>query len=107
VTNLRSGDHVIWQKKKLCQVVERMPPRTGPTFAGVPPPGKFLDICPYGMTREEWAKTCDDVTSFRVKDLNNEEVFVAEGYDLLYVNPMIVLAVMAKKDDDEQAEAEG
>jgi len=103
VRRLEPNDYVIWQRKKLCQIVKRLPPCPGPLFGGgSPPPGAYLDIMPYGVTKEGWAEMKDDVARFRLLDLGAETEFDAEGYDLLGpVNAMEVIAMMAKNKDGE------
>jgi hypothetical protein len=103
MATLQPNDHVIWKKKKICVVLERLPSGLQ-AFLGLPPANAHIPITPYGMTREEHAQICDEAACFRVRDENTGEEFNAHGFDLLYVNPMMVLAVMAKKDEDEQAE---
>jgi hypothetical protein len=97
---IQPNDYVIWQRKKLCRVVERLPPSSGPLFGGgAPPRGAYLDICPAGITKEEWARLNDDVARFRVTDEQTGEEFEVEGYDLLGpVNEMMVLAMLSKKE---------
>lgn len=101
VTSLQPNDHVIWKKKRICVVLERIPSGLQ-AFLGVPPANAHIPITPYGMTRDEHAQICDGAALFRVRDENTGEEFEAHGFDLLYVNPMMVLAVMAKKDEDDE-----
>ena len=106
----RENDYVIWQRKKLCQVIKRLPPKAGPLFGGgKPPPGAHLDIKPYGLTKADWAELRDDVARFLLLDLDEETEFEAEGYDLLGpVNAMELIAMMARKDGEGgQERAEG
>lgn len=105
---LEPNDYVLWQKKKICKVLERLP--KGPAFMKIPPAHKHIEITPYGMTKEEHARLCDDAARFRVRDENTEEEFEADGHDLLYVNPMLVLGVMGQKkdgEDDSSKQTEG
>lgn len=93
---LEPGDYVIWQRKRICRVLNEVP-AAGTGFSSFLPP--VLDIRPAGITDSDYAALKNMTTTWRVKDDRNEEEFDASGVDLLYVNEMQLLAIMASLKD--------
>jgi len=100
------NDYVIYDKKRLCRVLEVLPQfpsnhfMSGSGFGSQIPQILNNEVKPAGLTQEDWDGVRNDSNRFLLRDQSNEEVFEAHGHDLLYVNEMLVLALMAKKDGE-------
>ena len=106
------GDYVIWRQQKICQIESEHVPAPLSLFGSQVPTllRGITGIRPAGLTEADWTQICNDTTRWRVMDCVTQELFRAEGFDLLYVNELQLLALMAGedgKDDERRTEFEG
>jgi hypothetical protein len=86
---LEPGDYVIWKGQSVCKILQS---HKAHTFLS---PDTGLGIQPAGITVDEYAEIKNFTTRWVIQDEDTGMVFIAEGADLLYVNEMQLIAIMA------------
>lgn len=76
-----------------------------PPFTFSMTPTRRPDIKPAGLTDSDWVGILNDTSTWLVQDDNSGDEFEASGADLLYVNEMQVLAIMANRRDTSTSSA--
>ena len=98
---LALNDYVIWKKQKICQIVSEI--TRGPEhFLGLERPiaeRYEYEICPPGMTIDAFMETFNNTSTWKVRDDKTGEEFHANGFDLIYVNEMMMIALMSRKEE--------
>lgn len=94
---LQAGDYAIWQKQKIVRLVEEVL-RDDDHFMGpeVPIQERFDTMLVAGLPDGEKRDLLNDMSRWLVRCEQTAEEFTASGFDLLYVNPMQLIAVAAK-----------
>ena len=98
---LQPNDYVIWKKRKLCRIVSEV--TRGPAhFLGLERPiaeRYASQIHTPGLSADDITQSYNDTSTWVVRDDKTGEEFQCNGFDLVYVNEMKVLAFMARNDD--------
>ena len=98
---LAVNDYVIWKKQKLCQIVGEI--TRGPEhFLGLEQPiaeRYESEVRPAGLSADDFMQTFNDTSTWMVRDDKTGEEFHTNGFDLVYVNEMMVIALMARKEE--------
>lgn len=95
---IQPNDYAIWKKQKICRVVKEL--LRGPEhFLG---PGEPIDVVygsmiVAGLTEDDKMRICNETSQWVVRDEATGEEFDARGHELLIVNEMQVIAIMARK----------
>jgi hypothetical protein len=99
---LEAGDFAIWQRRRICRLIRQVAPHS---FSFTAPSSSLADIRPAGISDRDYAEIKNMTACWVVEDENTGEEFTAEGGDLLYINEMRVIALMARSKDTQGPDA--
>ena len=99
---LAVNDYVIWKKEALCKIIHEI--TRGPDhFLGLEKPiaeRYEQEVRPAGLTEDDFIQTFNDTSTWLVKDDKTGKEFKVTGFHLLPVPAMMVIALMARKEDE-------